>query len=418
MTGRNHLTSNRCFAGLVCALLLLTPVISSEACPFFPGSSTPLTETLSQSEIAILGAWVSAGEGTLKKSGKTIFEVREIVHQADKSKLKVGTQITLNQHHPGKKGNLVLLLGTKKKWNLLFLLGAKGTSIDWSYPIEVTETSFHYISQAPTPKEKTIKRLRYFLKFLEYPDQMISNDAHAEFANATYEDIIPLAMYLPREKIRKWIVDPDTPVTRLGLYGLLLGLCAEESDIAFMEAKILETPKEFRQGIEGMMAGYLLQTGADGLDKIDEAKLIPKEAPFSETYAAMQAMRFMWYYGNGLIGKERLRSSMRRLLDRPDMADLAVANLAKWNDWSVLDRLMNMYGTQDRLMKMNGKGDYDIPPIKWAIVRYLLVASQGKNKKGLGPDPATAEKAKELLDKLRKEDPQTIKSVEHFFFIK
>ena len=393
MIVRNHLVTNRYLTGLICGLLFIAQISEAEACPFGPGPSTPLTEQLSQSDVAVLVQWSEAEKGTLEKAGKTVFEIKEIVNQSDKDKLKVGDQITINRHRPGKKGNLFLLLGTK------------GTSIDWGDPIEVTETSFHYISQAPAPEEKTTKRLRYFLKFLEYPDQMVSNDAYAEFENAPYEDIIPLANDLPRENIRKWIVAPDTPATRMGLYGLLLGLCAENSDIAFMEAKILETPKEFRQGIEGMMAGYLLQTGADGLDKIDQAKLIPKEAPFSETYAAMQALRFMWYYGNGLISKERLRSSMRRLLDRPDMVDLAVADLAKWNDWSGLARLMNMYGT----------GDYDIPPIKWAIVRYLLVASKGKNKKGIGPDAATTEKAKEFLDKLRKEDPKTVKSAEHFF---
>ena len=144
------------------------------------------------------------------------------------------------------------------------------------------------------------------------------------------------------------------------------------------------------------------------MDKIDETKFVPKDVAFSETYAAMQALRFMWTYGDGRIDKERLRKSMRLLLDRPELTDLVVADLARWDDWSVLDRLMDMYGT----------GDYDIPSIKRAIVRYLLVASKGKNKKGGGPDAATTEKAKKLLDKLRKEDPKTVQSAERFFFLK
>ncbi|HAW28015.1 MAG TPA: hypothetical protein DCY03_07835 [Planctomycetaceae bacterium] len=396
MTGLTKYFNNRVFLALICGLIVFaqTPVLT--ACPFCSAPSLTLTEQLSQSDVAVLAQWTEAEKGTLEKAGKTVFEVKEIVRQSDKDKLKVGDQITINRHRPGKKGNLFLLLGTK------------GTEVDWGDPIEVTETSFHYISQAPAPEEKTSKRLKYFLKFLEYPDQMISNDAYAEFANAPYEDITPLSKEMPREKIRKWLLDPDTPVTRIGLYGLLLGLCGTGEDVSFMEKKINEPTKEFRLGIDGVISGYLLLTGSDGLDKIDETKFVPKDVAFSDTYAAMQALRFMWTYGDGRIDKERLRKSMRLLLDRPELTDLVVADLARWDDWSVLDRLMDMYGT----------GDYDIPSIKRAIVRYLLVASKGKNKKGGGPDAATTEKAKKLLDKLRKEDPKTVQSAERFFFLK
>ncbi|MCA9006062.1 MAG: hypothetical protein KDA70_12390 [Planctomycetaceae bacterium] len=396
MTGLTKYFNNRVFLALICGLIIFAQTPALTACPFCSAPSLTLTEQLSQSDVAVLAQWTEAEKGTLEKAGKTVFEVKEIVRQSDKDKFKVGDQITINRHRPGKKGNLFLLLGTK------------GAEVDWGDPIEVTETSFHYISQAPAPEEKTSKRLKYFLKFLEYPDQMISNDAYAEFANAPYEEITPLSKEMPREKIRKWIINPDTPVTRIGLYGLLLGLCGTGEDVSFMEQKINEPTKEFRLGIDGVISGYLLLTGADGLDKIDETKFVPKDVAFSETYAAMQALRFMWTYGDGRIDKERLRKSMRLLLDRPELTDLVVADLARWDDWSVLDRLMDMYGT----------GDYDIPSIKRAIVRYLLVASKGKNKKGGGPDAATAEKAKKLLDKLRQEDPKTVQSAERFFFLK
>ncbi|WP_417382415.1 hypothetical protein [Gimesia sp.] len=396
MTGLTKYFNNRVFLALICGLIVFAQTPALTACPFCSAPSLTLTEQLSQSDVAVLAQWTEAEKGTLEKAGKTVFEVKEIVRQSDKDKLKAGDQITINRHRPGKKGNLFLLLGTK------------GAEVDWGDPIEVTETSFHYISQAPAPEEKTSKRLKYFLKFLEYPDQMISNDAYAEFANAPYEEITPLSKEMPREKIRQWLIDPDTPVTRIGLYGLLLGLCGTGEDVSFMEKKINEPTKEFRLGIDGVISGYLLLTGSDGLDKIDETKFVPKDVAFSETYAAMQALRFMWTYGDGRIDKERLRKSMRLLLDRPELTDLVVADLARWDDWSVIDRLMGMYGT----------GDYDIPSIKRAIVRYLLVASKGKNKKGVGPDAATAEKAKKLLDKLRQEDPKTVKSAERFFFLK
>lgn len=96
---------------------------------------------------------------------------------------------------------------------------------------------------------------------------------------------------------------------------------------------------------------------------------------------------------------------MRLLLDRPELADRAVANLARWGDWSVMDRLMELYGQKD----------YQNRSVKKAIIRYLMVAAKGKNQSGEGPDAATVEKARQRLDKLRNEDPATVKSAERFF---
>lgn len=391
---------NRFFIGLLCGLFWgLLSILQTQnlpACPFCPGPSTPLTEKLSEAEVAILGEWISAEEGTFKKSGNTVFKVKKVVHQTDQSEIKVGDSITYNRHRVGKKGTLFLLLGTKE------------TSMLWESPIEVTEPCFEYVTHAPPLKEKTSTRLRYFLPFLEHPDQKIATDAFAEFANAPFEEIAVLADELPREKIRKWLASSTTPVPRLGLYGLLLGLCGQESDIAFMEKKIKEPSKQLRLGIGGLISGYLMLTAADGLDQIDQSKFIPQDVEYSETYAAMEALSFIWTYQESRISKERMRKSMRLLLDRPVLADRVIVNLARWEDWTVMDRLMQLYEDED----------YDQRAVKNAIVRFLLVASKGKNKQGNGADAATAAKAERILVRLRKEDPKTVQSAQRRFFIK
>jgi hypothetical protein len=245
------------------------------------------------------------------------------------------------------------------------------------------------------------------LNYLEFPDQMVANDAYAEFANAPYKDIAPLAEKMPRERIRRWVASEETTPTRLGLYGLFLGLCGKEEDAALMKQKIVAPTEDFRLGIDGVMSGYLLLTGADGLDVLDEAKLKNEKVPFSETYAAMQALRFMWTYGDGRIEKSRLRQSMRTLLDRPELSDLVIADLARWQDWSVQDRLMEVYGAEE----------YDIPSIKRAIVRYMLVASKTKSEDGGDTPPPHAVKATKHLETLRKLDEKTVRQAERFFFL-
>ncbi len=378
------------------------------ACPFCSAPSLTLSEQLTQADAAVLVKWVDGKTPTEKSAGSTTYSIVE-VSRGSKETLKKDDTLTVPRYRAGKKGDLFLLFGTKDK------------EIDWSSPLEVTEVTYQYIVQAPSPESPTTKRLEYFLKFLEYSDQLVSNDAYGEFANAPYEDIVKIKDKMDRAKIAKWITNKETSPTRMGLYGLLLGLCGNDDDAKLMEKKIEEQTQDFRLGIDGLISGYLLLTGEKGMETIDNSKLRDKKAPFSETYAAMQALRFMWTYGNGRVSKERLRQSMRELLDRPELADLVVADLARWEDWSVQNRLMQLYG----------QGEYSIPSIKRAIVRYLLTAAKvqppkvDETKKDdptatkSKPDelPASALQARANLEKLRETDPKTVKEAERFFFL-
>ncbi|WP_437201102.1 hypothetical protein [Planctomicrobium sp. SH664] len=399
------------------------------ACPFCSAPSLTLAEQLDAAQAGILVQWVGGKPADREKSfiGETEYEILQVVRD-ETQKLEKGKTVTLDRFRTGNKGDLYLLLGT-----------VVDGAIEWSTPLEVTETSFNYIVQAPSKESPPTERLAYFLKFLEFPDTLIAVDAYSEFSNAPYEDIVPLADRMPREKIIGWLKDPDTEPTHIGLYGLLLGLCGKPEDAEFMKELIIKETDTFRLGIDGVMGGYLLLAGTPGLKTINESKLINADVPFSETFAAMQALRFMWTYGKGRIPAEDLRASMRLLLDRPTLADLVIVDLARWNDWSIMDRLMQMY--QDK--------NYDVPAIKRAIIRFMLIAE----KEGTTPakttpgtdasaeagdkaadstvaaepkqEPASnapkvigphVEKATANLKHLRETDPATVKAAERFFF--
>ena len=368
------------------------------ACPSCSFPSLTLAESLAQTDAAVLVQWASGTKPTEESAGNTVYEVKQIMRN-HKDKLKVGDQITLPRYRASQVGDLFVLMGSS------------GTTLEWGSPLEVTETAFNYISQAPSPEVPTSKRLEYYARFLEYSDAMIANDAYGEFANSPYNDVALAAQKLPREKVRKWIESPDTPGTRLGLYGLLIGVCGNADDAELVRKKITEKSDDFRLGIDGLMSGYLVLTGDKGLAVIDEAKLKNTDVPFSETYAAMQALRFMWRYGEGRIEKERLRQSMRILLDRPELADLVIADLARWQDWSI----------QSRLMKMYGEGEYNIPSIKRAIVRYMLVCSKDVPEDAAAGEtsklPEHVVTARKHVAALRKMDGKTVAEAERFFFL-
>ena len=393
---RNLFTSAKT-AGALLAIVALSAA-QAVACPLCGPPVVTMAEQLAQADAVVLVQWVKGTKPTEDTAGTTEYEIKQITQNYNKS-LKVGGRIVLDRYRSSQLGDLFLLLGNK------------GIVIDWSSPIEVSEASFNYIAQCPSPEIPTAKRLQYYVKFLEYPDELISNDAYGEFANAPYKDITVLAEKMPVEKIRKWVTSKDTPQTRLGLYGLLIGLCGNAKDAESIKAKILENNEDFRLGIDGIVSGYLLLTGDKGLDVIDEHKLKNTKVPFSETYAALQALRFMWRYGEGRIEKDRLRQSMRVLLDRPALTDMVIPDLSRWEDWAVQDKLMGMYG----------KGEFNVPAIKRAIVRYMFVSSKAIPEDAVAGDvaelPQHVIKGRKHLETLRKKDAKTVAAAERFFLL-
>lgn len=380
-------------ASLVAVVLSAALPLTAQAfCPFCPSVSKTIAEQVAESDAVVLVQWVDGTKAEGKSPGSTVYEVLQVVKTPD-SEVAKGARITLDRFRTGKKGDLFVLLGSK------------ANAIDWGSPIEVSEASFGYMAQAPSPEQPTQKRLEFFMKFLEFPDEFVANDAFGEFSNAPYKDIVPLAKSMPRERLRKWVLSSDTPVTRIGLYGMMLGLCGTEVDAELLKKKITEPSEDFRLGIDGIIGGYLLLTGEKGLDLIDETKLSKKtKVPFSETYSAMQAIRFMWSYTEGKIEKERLRKSMRLLLERPELTDLVVADLSRWKDWSVQDRLLALYGDED----------YDVPTIKRSIIRYFLASvKDGPQGEGAAQPPHVV-KGKAILEKLREKDPQLVKEAERY----
>jgi hypothetical protein len=395
------------------------------ACPFCSAPSQTLAEQVAQADGVCLVQFVKGEPARDQDPGTSTYEVLQVVKSPNNS-VKKGDHINLARYRAGKAGDLFLVMGTR---------AGKENAVEWGSPTEITEPAFGYVAQAPAPEVATAKRLKYFIKFLEFPDQLVANDAYGELANAPYKDIAAVAPLLPRDKIRHWLLSPETPQTRLGLYGMLIGLCGNNDDAAMLAHKIEPNAEEFRIGLDGMISGYLLLTGNTGLDNLDDWKFKihdGKKAAFSETYAAMMGLRFMWQYAGGKISNERLQQSMRLLLDQPELADLVIADLARWRDWSVQERLMSLYG----------KGDYNIPSIKRSIIRYMLASTDPKaDGSGATTPPGTASGAqstggaasgnvpaesasdaaargKKYLQELRQRDPRTVREAERFFFLK
>ncbi|HEY2250091.1 MAG TPA: hypothetical protein VGH74_03480 [Planctomycetaceae bacterium] len=373
------------------------------ACPICGVPTVTLPERLARADVALLVEWVSAQPAKDATPESTTYEIVQVhrdgtVKNGD-GKYKVGEKVTtVGQLTPGKAGNLFLLLGQKHD-----KLGVK-----WEIgpALAVTETSYQYIVQAPSPETPAEKRLAYFIKFLEYPDIAVANDAFAQFVNAPTRDIEAVAAKLPREKIRRWLADDRTPVTRQSGYGLMLGLCGGTDEARFLEKQIAEIDPERQTGLEGVMFGYLLLAGDRGLEFIEKAYLANRKAPEGKIYPAFLAIRYFWSYGNGKISRPRLQAAMRCLLDQPALSETAITLLAGWKDWSLHERLMKRYGSLPE----------SETSAKKAIIGYMIAST-----KDLGKDenevPAQVTAGRKCLDELRRRDPKLVADTEKFFYV-
>jgi hypothetical protein len=155
-------------------------------------------------------------------------------------------------------------------------------------------------------------------------------------------------------KLLGWIENPKVQANRRRLYATMLGVCGTPKD-ADRIGKILEgngpdgeklppEKAEVRSGLDALIACYVALRGPDALDLADRLflKRQGRDVPFAETYAAVMALRFLGEESD-LVPRDRVLESLRLLLDEPKLADLVIADLARWQDWSAVDKLVRIF---------------------------------------------------------------------------
>ncbi len=333
---------------------------------------------------------------TTRFPGETTFEIAEVLKDTG-GQFTAGKTLRYPEETETEDGATFLL----------FSFQEDRKDAQWSHTVPITDAVLRYLKGVPGPDAPIADRLRYFVQFLEHDDSQLSTEAFLELQYSEFENLELLKPDLSRRKLRSWLTDSQTEPTRVSLYSLLLGLVGNADDASYLEARILTPSEDIGLEVRGIVAGYLMLTGEEGLDVIDREMLADPEEPINEAVSALQGLRFLWDHPQGNVSKDRLRSSMRLLLGRPELADLAISDLARWNDWSVADRLMELYNDED----------FDIPSIKRAIVQYYFLATRLPPDDERAPPRETAARCAEHLAQIRKIDLETVRRAERFFFL-
>lgn len=285
-------------------------------------------------------------------------------------------------------GRLALLMGRRQE-------GLASGADHWTWTaLHVSEACLDYVARAPDLRTPTPERLAWFAKYLEHAEPLLAEDAYLEFASAAYDAVAAVADRLPYDQLRQWLVDPQVPAERKGLYGLLLGLAPDKelraAHAAFLQEQIVTPACDFRSGFDGVLGGYLVCAGRAGLGLIAERFLNDPTAAEGDVRHALTALRFYQEFGREIPPPE-VASAAALLLKRASTAAPVIVDLARWEHWSALDRVAALYDA----------ADYPQPATRRAVVGYLL--------------SAPPELAQSALDVLRRRDPQGVADAEEAF---
>lgn len=372
--------------GLLVLQLLLTPFIvrSLLACPFCSAPSKTFGEEIESMDVVLIARLVFAPPRP--KPGETVSSADQLA----KSRFEIVNVITGEKHLAKKRTIEVLYFGDGKKGQSFLIMGVDPPKTQWSTPTLLSERAREYVLKLMELPRTGAKRLEYFQNYLEDKDEMLARDAYDEFAKAPYSEVHALKDKMDHAKLVSWIKDPDIPASRRRLYLTMLGIRGSQDD-AKMLAKMLESKdRKIKAGLDAMIASYLTLQGPSGMPLVEELFLKNKKAEYADTYAAIMALRFHGTEAE-VIPKKRILEGLRHMLDRPELADLVIVDLARMEDWSVMSRLVKLFKDADEESSW----------VRVPIVRYLMVC----------PKP----EAKEKLAELQKIDPGTVKRAQTFF---
>jgi hypothetical protein len=280
--------------------------------------------------------------------------------------------------------------------SLAFGARGGGSSLDWQIT-PVSEIAASYGMRAPDLRTPSGQRLRYFARYLEHPDALIAEDAFREFARAGFGEVAAVADALPMGQLRAWLADPATRPARKGFYGLALGLARDADErrvnrealrqMIVDDTRAAAPGADFRPGFDGVLGGYLLLAGEAGLDELAARYFTNPAAGEIDARQAIAALRFYHEHGRDIPLAAQC-AALRLALRRPPLADQAITDLARWNDWSALQAIDSL----------GREAAYAEPRIRRAIAGYLLSC----------PDPA----APAMVARLRAQDPRAVEAAE------
>ncbi len=358
-------------------VLVLLAVIPANSCPFCSAVARTFAEQIETSDVVVIASLETKPEGAdVAQLPRAKFKITNVL-KGEKI-MGVGkvfeTVVVSNKHKIGEK----------------FLVMGNGTdTINWTTPQLVSEEVINYLKQLDSLPKKGAERLAFFVNYFENDESMLAYDAYDEFARAPYEDVRGLKDSLDKDQLIAWIKDPEVMKSRKRLYYTLLGVSGGgPKEIAFLEEVMKSGDRDRQAGLDALIACYLTLKGDAGVPLVEETFLKNPDAEYIDVFSTISALRFHGTEAE-VLSRPRIVEALRYVLDRPKMADMVIPDLARWEDWSVMNRLVQMFK------------ECDSDETRWVrtpIISYLQACPKSE--------------AKTYIEELREIDPDAAKRAE------
>lgn len=211
--------------------------------------------------------------------------------------------------------------------------------------------------------------LKFYFGYLDHADPDIAADAFLEFAKATDQEVADVSKQLDVKKIRELITNPKTPIERIGLYGFLLGAAGTSNDTALLTKLIQQCDAERSAALGGLLGG-LISLDANVGWKTTISIIENDQSPYQHKLAAMGTLRFFQVCQPKLY-RTQIITGMKAIVQRGDMADMAIEDLRRWKWWDLTSTIVEQYG----------KSTHTAPLVKHAILRYALTCQDEQSMK-------------------------------------
>ncbi|MEM6470235.1 MAG: hypothetical protein AAF802_11820 [Planctomycetota bacterium] len=373
ISGKRNSRFCKGFSRLLLGLLIAFFPSLSSACPFCSALAPTLSDDLESSAAAVIARCESSVED---ENGFWVCKMR--IAEVLKGKTRLADSVIE-----------VVSLEELSRDEAFWMVGFGDEEIVWADPKQVSDEAIAYLRQLDRLPKQGSKRLKAYLEFLKHSDPFISADAYNEFAEASLADITALKDVLDREWILKQLRDKTVPVHRRRLCWTFLSQCGKASDVGVFDEclSLKESDEKFDPGMDAAISCFVSLTGEQGLERIERDYLANADADYLDSFSAIGAIRV---HGTELeiIPRERLAESLKLVLERPALADLVIPDLGRWEDWSAIDRVVELFENTTEQTHF----------VKSSVVLYLKAC----------PLPA----ADTAIEKLRSIDPKAVSAAE------
>lgn len=378
---------SKLFALVVLAALVVDTVglRQASACPFCSAAQTTLSEDIKSNDVAVI----------CKLVNRPAEQPADAPPEASECTFEVLSAIKGGEHlKPAADGKpttiKILYFGEQPIGTKFLAFGIDPTNLAWGTPTAMSDRAIEYVTKLPKLPDNGADRLAFFQGYFEDADSLLAADSYDEFAKAPYAELKDLKPRMVHDKLIAWIKDPNVSTSRRRLYLCMLSVCGTQADVAFLEELIKNDDRQIRTALDAMIGSYLSLRGADGMPLVEDMFLKNKDAEYTDTYSAIMALRFIGQETDA-ISRDRLKEGMRHMLSRPTLADLIIPDLTRWQDWSVMDRLVQLF------KDANEESSW----VRLPVVNYLRAC----------PLP----EAKKHLEELAKIDPDVVKRAMNYY---